>query len=215
MASKKTRHLTPDEHKLWQKVTENVSPKRASTGDSAASGIKKKSQQKPVHRDDAAELERLSEVSRNTSLAYKQLNNGIKGLKNGNKTANGASRDLIPFDKRLKSKIARGRQPIDGTLDLHGLRQHDAHRELVRFLRGAYANGWNTLLVITGKGLRENRADCAPLVSDERGVLRRKVPIWLSEASLRHIVLGFEQAERHHGGSGALYVRLRKNKAIT
>ncbi|MEM8838003.1 MAG: Smr/MutS family protein [Pseudomonadota bacterium] len=166
-------------------------------------------------RHDDLDHNQASDAGKNTPLAYKHPINGIKGLKSSNKTANAPGRDLIPFDKRLKSKIARGRQPIDGTLDLHGLRQHDAHRELVRFLRGAYANGWNTLLVITGKGLREDRADYASLISDERGVLRRKVPIWLSEASLRHIVLGFEQAERHHGGSGALYVRLRKNKAIT
>ena len=41
-------------------------------------------------------------------------------------------------------------------------------------------------------------------------MLRRSVPHWLPEPELRGIVLGFEEAPRHHGGGGALYVRLRR-----
>jgi DNA-nicking Smr family endonuclease len=40
--------------------------------------------------------------------------------------------------------------------------------------------------------------------------LRRLAPHWLREPDLRSIVLGFEEAGRAHGGSGALYVRLRR-----
>jgi DNA-nicking Smr family endonuclease len=36
------------------------------------------------------------------------------------------------------------------------------------------------------------------------------VPHWLRLAELRPLVLGFEEAEQRHGGSGALYVRLRR-----
>ncbi|MEQ4597219.1 MAG: Smr/MutS family protein, partial [Methylobacteriaceae bacterium] len=43
-----------------------------------------------------------------------------------------------------------------------------------------------------------------------RGVLRRSVPHWLRGPELRGLVLGFEEAARHHGGGGALYVRLRR-----
>jgi len=34
----------------------------------------------------------------------------------------------------------------------------------------------------------------------------------LRESDMRSIVLGFEEAARAHGGSGALYVRLRKRE---
>ena len=44
----------------------------------------------------------------------------------------------------------------------------------------------------------------------ERGVLRRSVPHWLRGPELRGLVIGFEEAARHHGGAGALYVRLRR-----
>ena len=47
-------------------------------------------------------------------------------------------------------------------------------------------------------------------MAHERGVLRRLTPQWLREPDLRSVVLGFEEAGRAHGGSGALYVRLRR-----
>ena len=38
-------------------------------------------------------------------------------------------------------------------------------------------------------------------------MLRRLAPHWLKERDLRSVVLGFEEAGRAHGGSGALYVQ--------
>jgi DNA-nicking Smr family endonuclease len=63
------------------------------------------------------------------------------------------------------------------------------------------------VLVVTGKGANKVRADAGH--GYEGGVLRRTVPHWLAAPELRHIVLGFEEAGQGHGGSGALYVRLR------
>jgi DNA-nicking Smr family endonuclease len=40
--------------------------------------------------------------------------------------------------------------------------------------------------------------------------LRRRVPDWLCGAEYRPIVAGFEEAARPHGGSGALYVQLKR-----
>ena len=36
------------------------------------------------------------------------------------------------------------------------------------------------------------------------------MPHWLRLPELRTLVLVFEEAEQRHGGSGALYVRLRR-----
>jgi DNA-nicking Smr family endonuclease len=63
-------------------------------------------------------------------------------------------------------------------------------------------------LVVTGKG--SGRAD--PLGSNERGVLKRQVPIWLGLPEFRSLVVGFEAAHIGHGGEGALYVRLRRQR---
>lgn len=113
---------------------------------------------------------------------------------------------LAPLDRRLKKRVARGREPIDARLDLHGLTQTQAHGALLRFLRRAQADGVKIALVVTGKGTTRGAASGAV----ERGVLKRQVPIWLSLAEFRPLVVGFEDAHVGHGGEGALYVRLRR-----
>ncbi len=120
--------------------------------------------------------------------------------------AKGRPPPLAPIERRLKRELARGRGAIDGALDLHGMNQAEAHQALRGFLRHSQARGAKLVIVVTGKGgpLGE------PMFGQERGVLRRLTPHWLREPDLRSIVLGFEEAGRAHGGSGALYVRLRR-----
>jgi DNA-nicking Smr family endonuclease len=110
---------------------------------------------------------------------------------------------LAPLGRRLRKQVARGTQPIDGRLDLHGLTQAEAHDALTGFLRTAQARGARLVLVITGKGVRGGDGH------GERGVLKRQVPMWLRLPELRGLVVGFEPATIGHGGEGALYVRLR------
>jgi len=111
---------------------------------------------------------------------------------------------LNPFDRRTMSRLGRGITSIDARIDLHGLTQARAHTALFGFLRDAQAHGARVVLVITGKGGNGR--------GEERGVLRRIVPAWLSSPELRPLVVGFDEASRSHGGAGALYVRLRRKR---
>ena len=104
------------------------------------------------------------------------------------------------FDRPTRQKLAKGRLPIEGKVDLHGLTQSEAHALLLSFLHRAHAEGRRHVLVVTGKG--------SSLGSD--GVLRRAVPAWFSTPPFRALVGAHEPAARHHGGTGALYVRLRR-----
>lgn len=113
---------------------------------------------------------------------------------------------LHRLDNRSRRKLARGVSSIDARIDLHGLTQHQAHERLRGFLYGAQARGCKLVLVITGKG-RSGQG-----FMDERGVLRRVVPQWLAMPDMRSIVLGYEEAHATHGGSGALYVRIRRRR---
>jgi DNA-nicking Smr family endonuclease len=106
----------------------------------------------------------------------------------------------------MRARVARGREGIDGRLDLHGLTQSEAHAALVHFLRNGSARGARLVLVITGKG----SGDRDTPGEGGRGVLRRQVPHWLGLPELRSLVIGFEPAHATHGGEGALYVRLRR-----
>jgi DNA-nicking Smr family endonuclease len=112
---------------------------------------------------------------------------------------------LSSIDRRSRQKIARGRVEIDAKLDLHGMKQSEAKERLSAFLHRAQARGKSLVLVITGKGT------VAP-EGAERGVLRRAVPLWLALPELRSLVIGFEEAAPAHGGAGALYVRIRRNR---
>ena len=108
---------------------------------------------------------------------------------------------LAPLGRRLKQRVARGKEAIDARIDLHGLTQAQAHSALLHFLRNAHARDARLLLVITGKGR-----------GSEPGVLRRQVPQWLGLPEFRSLVVGFEDAHVAHGGKGALYVRLRRTR---
>jgi DNA-nicking Smr family endonuclease len=114
---------------------------------------------------------------------------------------------LAPIERRLKRELSRGRAAIDAALDLHGLTQAEAHQALRGFLRHSQARGARLVIIVTGKG---GAIDELSGWSNERGVLKRLTPQWLRESDLRSVVLGFEEAGRAHGGSGALYVRLRR-----
>ena len=111
---------------------------------------------------------------------------------------------LEPLDRRLKQRLARGREPIEARIDLHGRTQDEAHATLLRFLRKAQEDGVRFVLVITGKGARARDE------WSERGVLKRQVPLWLKLPEFRAYVVGFEPAHVGHGGEGALYVRIKK-----
>jgi DNA-nicking Smr family endonuclease len=112
---------------------------------------------------------------------------------------------LAPLENRLRTQLRRGQQGVEAVIDLHGMRQDEAHMALRAFLRREQGRGTRLALVVTGKG-----AAGTSLFGDERGVLRRVVPHWLRLPDLRPLVVGFEEAQQRHGGSGALYVRLRR-----
>lgn len=119
------------------------------------------------------------------------------------------------LDRRTAERLRRGQLPIDGRLDLHGWTQDEAHRALCGFIESAHAAGQRCLLVITGKGVRARTDDPDDPHGRGRavpGVLQAAVPNWLNQPSLRPLILGFAGAQPKHGGSGALYVLLKRKR---
>ncbi len=101
-------------------------------------------------------------------------------------------------DRATAERLKRGRTPIEARLDLHGMTQAEAHRALAGFVAGSRAAGRRCLLVITGHGRISG------------GILKAAVPRWLGEPDLRRHVLAIAPAQPEAGGSGALYVLVRR-----
>ena len=114
-----------------------------------------------------------------------------------------------PLDRQTSRQLDKGKLEVEARLDLHGMRQRDAHAQLRRFLKTAQARGLKHVLVITGKGVDQAAAKSF-YEEDERGVLRQAVPHWLSGPEFATLVVSYSQAPRRLGGGGALYVRLRR-----
>jgi DNA-nicking Smr family endonuclease len=180
---RRSRALTADEHELWSHVTRSIAPLR-----------RKRSAPKP----EAAAEEAEPPPPRKAPPAPVSRTPAPRPVP--------PPPGLAPIDRRLKQKLARGREAIDASIDLHGLTQAEAHAALVRFLRNARADGARLVLVITGKGARSDD------FTADRGVLRRQVPLWLRSSELRDVVIGFDWAHAAHGGEGALYVRIRRRR---
>jgi DNA-nicking Smr family endonuclease len=128
----------------------------------------------------------------------------------GNGAARRAPPDLSTFDRNSVRKIRIGRIDIEARVDLHGMRQGEAHAALRSFLLRCQNRGLRYVLVITGKGKATSRSD-SPYgdYESERGVLKRNVPRWLEEPEIRAIVVSYTTAAIHHGGEGAIYIHLR------
>ncbi len=109
------------------------------------------------------------------------------------------------LDRRTAERLRKGALAIDRRLDLHGMTEADAHAALDRFVRQAWQAGARVLLVITGKGS----------VREGGGVLRRNLPRWLAAGENAARVLRIESAQVRHGGTGAYYVLLRRQRAPT
>lgn len=110
---------------------------------------------------------------------------------------------LSDLDKRTGQKLVRGKLPLEGRIDLHGMTQDQAHRHLARFIETSAEVGKRCVLVITGKGAK---------AGGEVGVLRAAVPRWLNGADLRPLVLAIRYAQAKDGGEGALYVLLKRRR---
>ncbi|MEM1140457.1 MAG: Smr/MutS family protein [Pseudomonadota bacterium] len=193
MKRRRGRQPTADELSLWHHATRHV--ERA--------------------RDEPFPSGHLSEAAADASVNKPRKSAKSAQPAAGHKSDRPESISLAsvsPIDRRTVQKVRRGRQEIGGRLDLHGLRRDEARRALVRYLEAAQGRGAKVVLVITGKGSApRQRADAFDL-TDQLGVLRREVPMWLGQPDIRPMVLGIEEADRRHGGSGAFYVFLKRKR---
>ncbi len=179
----RTRRLSVGETQLWKKITDDVDalPGRSVDLD-GADPIPEPVATKPFP-DRAVPLQTIR-----PDESHKKFDSLEHGKAAG-------------VDKRTMDRLRRGKMPMEGRLDLHGMTQDQAHSALLRFIDQAYAQGRRCISVITGKGTQLN---------GRIGVLRQMVPHWLNQPGLRSKIIAFTYAPKNEGGEGALYILLKR-----
>jgi len=99
-------------------------------------------------------------------------------------------------------KLKQGRYELEARLDLHRMRVETARREIFEFIVESQQLGLRSVLLIHGKG--ESKGE-----QEHGSILKGCVDHWLRELP---IVQAFHSAQPQHGGTGAVYVLLRKSE---
>lgn len=98
-------------------------------------------------------------------------------------------------------KLRMGRYQIDASLDLHRMSVDEARREVFRFLQECFKYELRVVMILHGKGERN---------PDNIATLKSHLAMWLPQVEE---VLAFHSAQKAHGGTGAVYVMLKKSDA--
>ncbi|RWU12840.1 DNA endonuclease SmrA [Pseudidiomarina gelatinasegens] len=96
-------------------------------------------------------------------------------------------------------RLRLGQYPLDASLNLHNHSLRQARVALFEFIQDCHASGVRSALIIHGQGKHSK---------PHPALIKSYVNKWLRELEP---VMAFHSAQRHHGGSGALYLMLRKN----
>ncbi|GLO61596.1 Smr domain protein [Vibrio sp. MACH09] len=111
--------------------------------------------------------------------------------------------DIIAFKRDgvqegVFKKLRLGKYPIQARLDLHRKTLKDARDEVVKFLKQCLRMDIRTVIIIHGKGERSNPP----------AMMKSYLASWLEQIN---DVMCVHSAQQFHGGSGAVYVLLRKS----
>lgn len=187
--SRKSRRLTPEEEKLWNRVAETATPMHSAKKPGMPfQGVEKPEVKRPPYAPPAFRI--------------------------GEEATTAETRIAVPdqpvrMDSKAFTRLKRGKSKPQARIDLHGMTAATAHTALTAFLLRAYSDDKRLVLVITGKGKPVDDGDPVPR---RTGVLRQQLPHWLERPPLRQIVLQVTQAHQRHGGLGAFYVYLNRRR---
>lgn len=190
------RRLKPEELELWRRVaktTDRLAPDRRDEKEASA---------KPAAKKAARTSLKEFEIGQKT-IGSRPKHDIFPDI------AERIARQPVKMDQKTYGKLKRGKVVPEARLDLHGMTMDQAHPALMGFILRAHAQGKRLVLVITGKGKSRDEGGPIPV---RHGVLRHNVPQWLSSPPLAQVVLQIAEAHVSHGGGGAYYVYLRRQR---
>ncbi|MBW2709106.1 MAG: Smr/MutS family protein [Deltaproteobacteria bacterium] len=189
---KNEKTVISDDERLFVAAMTGVSP--ISRGNRRITKTPDKDSLRPAHAPKNEELEVMAHLSdlisgtaeMDITFSDEYMEGCVRGL-----------------DPRLMQQLKDGFFPIQDHVDLHRLTQEAAEVRIRDFLMQSHGRGLRCVLIVHGKGL--NSENHTP-------VLKKKMPVWLSRGPVRKIILAFSTARPYDGGTGAIYVLLKRSK---
>ncbi|WP_435418633.1 Smr/MutS family protein [Parerythrobacter aurantius] len=190
------RGLSDEEAAVWEKVAATVVPLHP------AKAVRRKAAAGPVPpKDRVASPAPVSKVrTQHASLPHA----GVQPLPPSARRVPAPGNLDSHWDRRLKA----GDITPDVSLDLHDHGMVAAFGRLMDGMAQARAMGARVVLVVTGRPRPVDAADRAT----SRGVIRAKILDWLAASEHGEAIAAIRKAHRRHGGEGALYVVLRRQR---
>ncbi len=99
-------------------------------------------------------------------------------------------------------QLKKGLTPFEAKFDMHGFKEEEAWGYLNDFLSKAYSARLRCVLIVHGKGKGYGN-------DGQMGIIKANICSWLENSP---VVLGYHTAQSKHGGSGAVYVLIRRNR---
>ncbi|MBK8629772.1 MAG: Smr/MutS family protein [Sphingomonadales bacterium] len=182
--------LSPEDIALWRKVADSVTPMKGRRLPALPA--------LPIRTDPAEALPLSFAPAKPNGAGKANVKPPLAPPRPHANTLDGG------WDKRL----AKGSVAPDRTIDLHGHNLHGAHALLDHALGEAIRQGARLVLLITGRPARDNPR----LPPTTRGVIRASVVDWIAAGPWGSHIAAIRAAHPRHGGSGALYLVVRRAK---
>jgi len=182
------RPLGPDEAALWARVLATVRPL-------------------PGRKPPPASPQQYSREGRNPEP--KTVTPATLGSRlRGSTTSVELPKPGTTLDSSWDRRLARGLAAPDFTVDLHGYTLATAYARLDGALEQAILSGARVVLLITGKPPRPDSER-----PHARGAIRDAVGDWLAASRHAAAIAAVRAAHPRHGGQGALYIVLRRQRS--
>ena len=151
-------------------------------------------------------------INKNKFIKKKTRLTNANNLENEKKTE--AKRPHFSLEKsNIRKNIKKNILKIDKKIDFHGKSLLEAEEIFSSTIVECFNKNKRCLLFVTGKGIfKKKDYDYSNKPKLYHGVIRAAFFNWVKSKNYSKYILSFEQASIEHGGDGAFYVYLRKNK---
>ena len=122
------------------------------------------------------------------------------------------SSELIIKKTHINKKLKKGQITINKKVDFHGCSLEEAKELFLNTIINCFIKNYRCILFITGKGLNKKTTNTFQENKLYYGKIRNEFLNWVSTKEVQSKILNVQQANSEHGGDGAFFVYLRKNK---